>query len=107
MRRWSGRVRSDKADEYLAYVASTGGTDYSGTEGNLGYQILRRDLGNGETEICTISWWSSWDAIRRFAGPEPARARYYPEDDRFLLDRPAFVDHFDVVAGSPMVNVEG
>jgi hypothetical protein len=27
------------------------------------------------------------DAVRGFAGGEPSRATYYPEDDRFLIER--------------------
>jgi hypothetical protein len=102
MRRWSGRVRSPDADQYVAYVAATGGEEYRATAGNLGYQILHRDLGNGETEISTISWWSSWDAIKAFAGQEPTLAVYYPQDDRYLIHRPEKVEHFEVVAGSSL-----
>jgi uncharacterized damage-inducible protein DinB len=38
------------------------------------------------------------DGIRRFAGPDPERARYYPEDERFLTALEPNVEHFDVVA---------
>jgi hypothetical protein len=36
------------------------------------------------------------DAIRAFAGERPELARYYPEDDAYLLWREELVDHFDV-----------
>jgi hypothetical protein len=39
------------------------------------------------------------DAIRKFAGPEPELARYYGDDDRFLVDRPIHVEHHTVEAG--------
>lgn len=39
------------------------------------------------------------EAIRAFAGAEVDRARYYPEDDRFLLEKPDHVEHHRVVAG--------
>jgi hypothetical protein len=39
------------------------------------------------------------EAIKRFAGPEPEKAFYYPEDDDYLLDRAPNVDHYEVVAG--------
>lgn len=99
LRKWSGRIRTADRQAYVAYVVDTGAGDYEKTPGNLGYQILLRDLGNGTTEVTTLSWWESMDAIRRFAGPEPGTARYYPEDDRFLLDRPEHVEHHVVVAG--------
>jgi uncharacterized damage-inducible protein DinB len=42
------------------------------------------------------------EGIRRFAGDEPERARYYPEDERFLKALDPHVAHFDVVAaGGP------
>jgi hypothetical protein len=62
--------------------------------------MVFRDLDGGVSEVITLSWWTGMDAIRAFAGPEPQIARYYPEDDRFLLERPPNVDHFDVAAGS-------
>jgi hypothetical protein len=36
------------------------------------------------------------DAVRTFAGDDPAQAVYYPEDDRFLVERSSIVEHYDV-----------
>ena len=99
LRKWTGRIRTADEAEYGAYVAKTGAADYGRTPGNLGYQILLRQLGDGTSEVTTLSWWASMDAVRRFAGDDPDLARYYPEDDRFLLDRPLRVEHHQVVAG--------
>jgi hypothetical protein len=44
------------------------------------------------------------EAVRRFAGDEPDRAVFYPEDERFLVERGERVEHFEVVhqtAGAP------
>lgn len=95
-RKWSARIRSEQADEYVRYVEETGAAHYAGTEGNMGYQILLRDLGDGTSEISTISWWRDLDAVRRFAGDDYSVARYYPEDEHYLLDRPEFVEHHEV-----------
>jgi len=100
LRRWVGRIRTADEGEYRAYIAATGGDDYLATPGNLGWQMLFRDLGGGITEVTTLSWWTDLDVIRGFAGVDYQRARYYPEDDRFLLDRPPGVDHFRVADGS-------
>lgn len=35
--------------------------------------------------------------MRAFAGEDYKTARYYPDDDRFLLSKPEFVTHFEVV----------
>lgn len=77
-----------------------GGADYLSTPGNLGWQMLFRDLGDGTSEVTTLSWWTDLAVVKAFAGEDYERARYYPEDDRFLLDRPPGVDHFRVADGS-------
>ena len=48
-----------------------------------------------------ISFWEDFDAIRRFAGPHPEKAVYYPEDDRFLLGKEPNVAHYEVAAQIP------
>jgi heme-degrading monooxygenase HmoA len=99
MRRWRSRIRTGDRTAYAAYINATGGADYAATPGNLGFQMLMRDLGDGSTEVTTLSWWRSTAAIEAFAGHDISRARYYPEDDRFLLEKPEAVDHYEVVAG--------
>jgi heme-degrading monooxygenase HmoA len=99
LRRWSGRLRTADETEYLAYINRTGASDYGKTPGNLGFQILMRAFGDGTSEITTLSWWDSMEAIKAFAGDNPEVARYYPEDDRFLIDRPPNVDHYRVIGG--------
>jgi hypothetical protein len=100
LRRWTGRIRTADEAEYRDYIVGTGGSDYTSTHGNLGWQMLFRDLGDGTSEVTTLSWWTGLDVIRGFAGEDYQRARYYPDDDRFLLDRPPNVDHFRVADGS-------
>ena len=44
------------------------------------------------------------DAMRNFAGSDPARAVFYPRDDHFLVDRDEHVNHYEVVfadSGNP------
>lgn len=59
--------------------------------------MLMRSLGDGTTEVTTLSWWESLDCIKAFAGDDLEMARYYPEDDRFLLEKPLKVEHHRVV----------
>lgn len=100
LRRWTGRIRTADEAEYRDYIAGTGGVEYQRTPGNLGWQMVFRDLGDGTSEVTTLSWWSDLSVIKGFAGENYERAVYYPEDDRFLLDRPLSVDHFRVVEGA-------
>ena len=95
-RMWRGWVRTGLIDEYVDIVERTGMAGYRATAGNHGAQLLTRDLGGGRTELITLSWWSDLDAIRAFAGDNIEVAKYYPEDDAYLLDRETTVAHFEV-----------
>jgi heme-degrading monooxygenase HmoA len=95
-RMWHGRVPAAKADAYAAYVEATGLAQYRETPGNRGAWLLRRDEGE-EAHFTTLSFWDSVDAIIAFAGADYERARYYPEDDAYLIEREPHVRHFDVV----------
>jgi hypothetical protein len=94
VRVWSGVVRTEDAAAYTAYVQETGIAGYRGTPGNLDAWLLTRDLGDGRTEITTVSRWISRAAIAGFAGDDIERATFYPDDDRFLVDRDLTVRHY-------------
>lgn len=106
LRRWSSRIRKEQASEYVNYIRSTGLREYAQTPGNRGCQLLLRDLGDGSMEVTTLSWWTDLQAIAAFAGKEIDKAVYYPEDDRYLLERPLHVEHHEIVAGElPAMNL--
>lgn len=95
-RTWHGRVLRAKAPAYEEYLRATGLPDYARTPGNRGVYLLRRDEGD-VTHFTTLTFWESFDAVRAFAGAEYERAKYYPEDDDYLLEREPFVTHYSVV----------
>jgi heme-degrading monooxygenase HmoA len=94
---WRGVVRSEDADEYAKYIEATGFAAYAETAGNRGSWMLRRDH-DGRTEFLTLSLWESVDAIKAFAGEDYEAAVYYPEDERFLVEREDTVKHYEVAA---------
>ncbi len=95
-RTWRGSVRADDAEGYLDYLRQTGLAGYAATPGNLGALALRR-ITDGQAEYLVISFWESEEAIRSFAGDDPQRAVFYPEDERFLVERDEHVDHYEIV----------
>ena len=95
-RMWRGWVRTEDRDVYLDYVERTGMAHYRRTPGNLDARMLARDLDDGRTEIITLSFWTSLDAVRAFAGADVSAAVFYPEDDRWLVDREETVTHHEV-----------
>ncbi len=80
---WHGKTTAEKADAYMDYFHKTGLPDYQGTEGNLGVFVLRKDEGQ-QADFLMITLWESEDAIRKFAGDDINRARYYPEDNQYF-----------------------
>ena len=94
-RMWTGTVRLEHADAYADYIRDTGLAAYTVTPGNRGAWMLRHDDGD-LTEFITFTLWDSEDAIRAFAGDDIETAVYYPEDDRYLVDRGPKVRHYVV-----------
>jgi heme-degrading monooxygenase HmoA len=95
-RTWHGITEASKADEYLDYLNKTGLPEYRATQGNLGVYVLRRIEGN-KAHFLLLSLWESEDALRRFAGSNIEKARYYPEDEQFLLELEPMVTHYEVL----------
>jgi heme-degrading monooxygenase HmoA len=57
--------------------------------------MLRRKI-DGRTEFVMFTLWQSMDAIKAFAGEWPEMAVFYPEDNRFLIERDEHVAHYEV-----------
>jgi heme-degrading monooxygenase HmoA len=98
MRTWRGAVRNEDAARYLEHQDSTGVREYRETPGNLGALVLQRRLGE-LIEVTTVSFWTSMDAVKAFAGDDPERAKFYPGDDELLAEKDLHADHFEVVSG--------
>lgn len=93
---WRGRTPAAKADAYYEILQRTGIKEYRATAGNQGVRVLRRTDGD-EAEFVLISFWDSYEAIRRFAGDDIEQAYYYPEDKDFLLAFEPTVTHYEVL----------
>ncbi len=92
---WHGITPAPKADDYLDYLHRTGIPDYRRTKGNLSAFVLRRIEGE-QAHFLTVSFWDSIESIKRFAGDDHERARYYPEDRSYLIALEPTVQHFEV-----------
>ena len=93
---WHGATPAAKADEYGEYLNRTGVPDSRATEGNRGVLVSRRIEGE-VAHFLFVSFWESEDAIRQFAGVDLEKARYYPEDEQYLLELEPTVQHYDVL----------
>ncbi|MFQ5349511.1 MAG: antibiotic biosynthesis monooxygenase [Thermoanaerobaculia bacterium] len=97
-RLWYGSTRAEDADAYVDYVERTGVAAHRATPGNRGSLVLRRARGD-RADFLVLSLWDSEQAIAEFAGEEIDRAVYFPEDERYLIERRDEIDHYEIVAG--------
>ncbi len=100
VRLWHGRVPTEKAAAYRAFLNQRAIPDYRSVAGNLSVYILERADGD-VTHFVTMTFWESMDAIRGFAGEQVEVAKYYPEDKDFLLEFEPTVTHYEVVGSAP------
>jgi hypothetical protein len=94
-RLWHGRTNATDATRYRQYVTETGIQEYLAVKGNLGAQIWQKQEGD-ITHIWTLSWWEDLESIQGFAGKDYEKARYFPEDRKFLLEFEPSVGHYQV-----------
>ena len=94
---WQGLSRPGMGKAYYEYLESAGLKDYWATKGLQRVLILTQNIGD-QTEYVVITLWDDMDAVRRFAGPDPEKAVYYPDDNRYFAEeelRPT-VAHYEV-----------
>lgn len=93
-RLWHGRTKIENADEYLNFLKTIGIKDYQSTPGNLSIEVWRKK----ERDIChfwTVTKWNSVESIQKFAGEDYEKARYYPDDKKYLLEFEENVVHYE------------
>jgi heme-degrading monooxygenase HmoA len=95
-RQWHGKLPSEKAAAYHAYLLQTGLPDYASIPGNRGVLLLKREE-QDITHFYTLTYWDNIDAIKQFAGEDYQRARYYPADKDYLLELEPLVTHYEVL----------
>jgi heme-degrading monooxygenase HmoA len=93
---WTGAVRKRDGDAYANYMRATGVAGYKETPGNRGVWMLRRDA-EEQTEFVMFTLWDSISAVVAFAGKDYEAAVFYPEDERYLIERDLRAKHYQVV----------
>jgi heme-degrading monooxygenase HmoA len=93
---WHGRTVASKADAYEKYLNDAGAAKIRKVPGNLGVEVLRRNQG-GASDFIVISYWTSIDAVKNYAGSDYAKVRPLDRDREFLIDPEPEVAHYEVV----------
>lgn len=94
---WHGRTKAEDYEEYTDLMKSKAIPDYRETKGFVELTFLRR-VENSIAHFTLITIWENLEVIKNFAGEEFDKAKYYPEDEKFLLEFEEKVTHHEVFA---------
>ena len=95
MRLWHGEVSIEKADDYEKFMIEKAAPDYSSIDGLLNLYFQRKDE-TTKAHFLLVTIWDSLESIKRFAGEEPELAKYYLEDDDFLLKKEKHTSMYNI-----------
>lgn len=88
VRTWHGCTRIEDAVAYERFMRERAAPDYGSVPGLRRAVFTRRDEGE-VAHFLLVTFWDDMDAVKAFAGADPTKAKYYPEDDRYLLEKEA------------------
>ncbi|WP_169988992.1 MULTISPECIES: antibiotic biosynthesis monooxygenase [unclassified Microbispora] len=92
---WRASATREGADRYERHFTASVLPSLRDVDGHRGAYLLRRDA-DGRVDIQVMTLWESMDAIRRFAGDDPATAVVEPAARAVLLGYDTTVTHHTV-----------
>jgi len=95
VRTWHGRTRLSDGDEYEAFMKERAAPDYGSVKGLKNLLFTRRNEAD-VSHFLLVTVWDSIDSVMKFAGENPEIAKYYPEDDDFLLEKEEYSHNYHV-----------
>lgn len=93
---WQGRTRAALAETYAGYLYEEGVKKLRATKGNLGVQVFR-EVSGGVANFTTISYWSSREEIKAYAGEDIEKPHHLVRDREYLLELPQRVLHYEIL----------
>ncbi|MBK8568303.1 MAG: EamA family transporter [Saprospiraceae bacterium] len=94
---WHGSTPIGMTDEYINIAKSTCVANCTTTPGNLGVTFYHETEGD-MTHHTFISYWKDFDAVKRFAGEDYQKPRFFDGEEKFLVKSDELVEHREMVA---------
>ena len=69
--------------------------DYGSVKGLIKLYFQRKNE-EKKAHFLLVTLWDSIDSVKKFAGDNLEIAKYYPEDDEFLLEKEKYVSMYKV-----------
>ena len=92
---WNGRTKVPHLEAYTQLMKDIAIPDYKKTPGFIKLSFLR-SVENDIAHFKLITYWENLEVIKNFAGADYEIAKYYPEDEQYLLEFEEKVSHFEV-----------
>lgn len=92
---WHGTTTIENYETYSTFLKSRAIPDYENTAG-FKKLIFLRNTKNNISHFTLITFWENLDVIKNFAGEDFKKAKYYPEDNDYLLEFEEEVIHYEV-----------
>ncbi len=94
MRLWHGKVAIERADDYEKFMVERAAPDYGSVDGLIKLYFQRKNEPK-VAHFLLVTIWDSLTSVEKFAGEEPNLAKYYPEDDDFLLEKEKYTSMYE------------
>jgi heme-degrading monooxygenase HmoA len=94
---WHGKTSVANFEAYTEFLKKVAVPDYKKTVGFKSLIFLRQ-IKNSEGHFKLLTFWENLEVVKNFAGQDFEKAKYYPEDDNFLLEFEEKVEHYEVFA---------
>ena len=94
---WKGKTKIEHLNEYTDFMRERAIPDYSQVNGFVKLTFLKRTDKN-YAYFKLITFWENLEVIKGFAGNDYDKAKYYPEDKKYLIEFSEDVTHYEVFA---------
>ncbi|MCK0108458.1 antibiotic biosynthesis monooxygenase [Flavobacteriaceae bacterium S0825] len=94
---WKGKTKIEHVEDYTEFMKVRAIPDYKKTDGFIKLTFLKR-MDNEFAYFDLLTFWKNIEVIKNFAGDDFEKAKYYPEDNNYLIDFPEKVTHYEVFA---------
>ena len=95
VRIWHGVTRRSVTDECEEFLIERFVPGYESVGGLRKVFFSRRDESD-VTHFLLVAIWGFIEAVRYFTGGDPWKAKYYPEDDQYLLENEEHVQIYKI-----------
>ncbi|MCK4829183.1 antibiotic biosynthesis monooxygenase [bacterium] len=82
---WHGLTKIEDYDAYTEFLKRVAIPNYQKTEGFIKLTFLRNQK-DSVGYFTLITFWENLDIIKNFVGEDFEKAKYYPEDEYYLLE---------------------